>query len=199
MIFDVVFFSFSHEGIQRAKQYASNADLIILIVDVVKFLAANVSIDEFKRMQLMKMGILADNPIWQKECIIIANKCDLVQNCDDMQRQGDALTFVSCLQNHGIGSAVNKIERTLRKLTDCDGGTVKLEQVPPNQRHRLFIANSLDNLRQFRQYSSNERFDFSIAAVYLRESLHQFDNISGKAIDNEEMYDVIFKKFCIGK
>lgn len=187
-----------HEGIQRAKQYAANADLIILIVDVLKFMDSNISIEEFKRMQLLKMGIMADNAIWQKEFIIIANKCDLVENIQGMKLQDDEIIFVSCLRNHGINIALNKIERTLRKLTDCDG-TVTLEHVPPNQRHRLFIKKSLQNLHQFRQCSNTDCFDFSIAAVYLRESLHQLDNITGRTINNEEMYDFIFKQFCIRK
>lgn len=185
-----------HEGIQRAKQYASNADLIILIVDVKKFIDANMSVDQFKQMQLMQMGIMEDTAIWQKECIIIANKCDLIKN-EDIKSYENEIIFISCLQNQGINFAVNEIERALRILTDCDD--VRLKQVPPNQRHRLFLEKSLQNLHQFQQCSRADGFDFSIAAVYLRESLHQLDNISGKMIDNEEMYDFIFRQFCIGK
>lgn len=189
-----------HEGIQRAKQYASDADLIILIVDVKAFIAANVDIEKFKQTQLIKMGITTDDPIWHKEFIIIANKFDLVENIQDMKLQScDEISFISCLHNHGIDIALNRIEQTLRKLTDVNGTGMTLEQVPPNQRHRLFIENSLRNLHQFRQCSSTDGFDFSIAAVYLRESLHQLDHISGKTANNEEMYDFIFKQFCIGK
>lgn len=191
-----------YEGIQRAKQYASFADLIILIIDIFdieKFLTSNASVNEFKQIQLAKMGIMADSPILQKEFILIVNKCDLVENTLDMKWQNEnEIAFISCLRNHGIDSAVKKIEQILRKLTGSDARMI-MDLVPPNQRHRLFIEKSLQNLHQFRQCSSTDCFDFSIAAVYLRESLHQLDNISGKTIDNEEMYDFIFKQFCIGK
>lgn len=156
------------------------------------------SAEQFKRMQLIQMGIMEDNAIWQKEFVIIANKCDLIKNDDIKSSYKDEIIFISCLQMDGLNFAVNKIEQALRKLTNCDAFTMK--QVPPNQRHRLFLEKSLQNLRKFQQQCSPvDGFDFSIAAAYLRESLHQLDNISGKTIDNEEMYDFIFKQFCIGK
>lgn len=186
-----------HEGIQRAKNYASMADLIVLIVDAQKFIDANTSVEQFKRKYLIEMGITEDNAIWQKEFIVIANKCDLIEEDDIKSRHENEMVLISCLQQFGIDSAVNKIEQALRKLTNCDAFTMK--QVPPNQRHRLFLEKSLQHLQQFQQCSRVDGFDFSIAAVYLRESLYQLDNISGKSIDNEEMYDFIFKQFCIGK
>lgn len=185
-----------YEGIQRAKNYASTADLIVLIVDAHKFIDANMSVEQFKRKYLIQMGVTEDNAIWQKEFIIIANKCDLIEK-EDIKSHENEIILMSCLQKFGIDSAVNEIEKVLRKLTNCDAFTMK--QVPPNQRHRLFLEKSLQHLHQFQQCSRVDGFDFSIAAVYLRESLYQLDNISGKSIDNEEMYDFIFKQFCIGK
>lgn len=183
------------EGIQRAKQYASDADLIILIVDVNKLLAANMSLDDFKQNHLNKMGITEDNKIMQKEIIVIANKCDLVDEIP--AKQNDDIVYVSCTQNRGIDGAVKRIEETLRRLTDYDA--VSLAQVPPNERHRQFLVKSLQHLKNFKTFSSSDGFDFSIAAVYLRESQHQLENIAGRTIDIEEMYDFIFKQFCIGK
>lgn len=184
------------EGIHRAKEYASEADLIILIVEVNKYLAANMSLDQFKRKHLNELGIAEENEIYQKEIIVIANKCDLIENEIPLEKEDDVV-LISCTQTEGIDRALNKIEQTLRKLTDYNASG--LVHVPPNDRHRQFLVKSLQHLRDFKDYSSFDRFDFSIAAVYLRESLHQLENISGKTIDNEEMYDFIFRQFCIGK
>lgn len=183
------------EGIHRAKQYASEADLIILLVEGSKLLEANMSVDEFKRMHLKKMGIKENNEILQKEIIVIANKSDLVQNIP--WRKGNDIVFVSCTQNKGIDDALEKIEQTLRKLTDYN--SFGLAYVPPNERHRQFLVKSLQHLHEFKSFSSSDGFDFSIAAVYLREALHQLESIAGRTIDNEEMYDFIFRQFCIGK
>lgn len=186
------------EGISRAKQYAAQADLIILLVEVNQLLNSNQNLDEFKRKHLIQMGITEESDIFKKELIFIANKLDLIEgDCKSRLSNSNDIAFVSCTQNHGIDMALNKIEQTLRQLTDFDGD--KLVQVPPNQRHRQFLEKSLKHLKDFRQYSDVNDFDFSIAAVYLRESLHQLDNIAGKTVDNEEMYDFIFKQFCIGK
>lgn len=182
------------EGIHRAKKYAAESDLIILIVESNSLLKTNVNIDDFKRMHLKRMGIAKGNDILQKEIIVIANKCDLV---DELPNREDGVTYISCTQNTGIENALDKIEQILRKLTDYDPSG--LMQVPPNGRHRQFLVKSLQHLNDFKSFSSVSGFDFSIAAVYLRESLHQLENISGRTIDNEEMYDIIFRQFCIGK
>lgn len=185
------------EGIQRAKQYAAEADLIILLLDVTKLLAADLSLDEFRRTHLHKLGISENNEILQKEIILIANKCDLIDDLKQINENNEEIVFVSCTQNKGINCALEKIEQTLQKLTDYNSNV--LENVPPNERHRQFLLKSLEHLKVFKSVSNCQGYDFPIAAVYLRESLHQLENISGRTIDNEEMYDVIFKQFCIGK
>lgn len=183
------------EGIQRAIKYASEADLIILLVEVKQFLASNSSFDDFKRAHLKQMGITEEDSILEKNIIVIANKCDLVDKLPSEAKED--IVFISCTENKGIDSALNKIEQTLQTLTDSSPSG--LLYVPPNARHRQFLIKSLNHLRDFKNASSQAGFDYSIAAVYLRESLHQLENISGKTIDNEEMYDFIFKQFCIGK
>lgn len=183
------------EGIQRAKQYAAEADLIILLVESSKLVAANMNMDAFKRMHLQKMGIGEDDAILQKEIIVIANKCDLIENIP-AQDDTDAV-YVSCTQNKRIDCAVKKMEQTLRKLTDYNASG--LAYVPPNERHRQFLVKCVQHLMDFKAFSSTDGFDYSIAAAYLRESLHQLESIAGRTIDNEEMYDFIFRQFCIGK
>lgn len=187
------------EGIHRAKKYASEADLIILIVEVNKYLKANMDLDQFKRKHLGELGIAEGNDIYQKEIIVIANKCDLIENEMPPNKKDDQVVFMSCTQNEGVDCALDKIEQTLQKLTDCNASSGLVHLVPPNYRHRQFLEKSLQHLKDFKNYSSFDRFDFSIAAMYLRESLHQLESISGRTIDNEEMYDFIFRQFCIGK
>lgn len=183
------------EGIHRARVYASQADLIILIIELNNLLETNLNIHEFKRLYLQEMGISEDNNILQKEMIVIANKCDLLNYLPT--KYVDDVVCISCTENKGIENALQKIEETLRKLTDWNPSG--LMQVPPNERHRQFLIKSLQHLHDFKTFSSQNGFDFPIAAVYLRESLHQLENISGNKIDSEEIYDFIFKQFCIGK
>lgn len=186
------------EGMSRAKNYAANADLIILIVEANRLSEWNLDYDTFKRDYLSKIGFsnLNNDIILDKEMIVIANKCDLIEDSHLIDRSNMAL--ISCTQNKGIDQALEKIEVTLRKLTDCDDSNVMTLNAP-NDRHRLFLVKALEHLYDFRRYTEIGEFDYSIAALHLKQSMHQIENISGRSVDNERIYDFIFKQFCIGK
>lgn len=185
------------EGIIRARNYASDADLIILLVEANEFLKSNLSLKEFVREHLIKIGIAHEENISQKEMIVIANKSDLIDKIIENRIPNVDIAFVSCTQNNGIEFALQKIEKSLQKLTDCDETTMTLNA--PNDRHRQFLSKCLDHLNDFKTFTHNDDFDYSIAALHLREAMHQLENISGRTVDNEKIYDFIFKQFCIGK
>lgn len=186
------------EGIRRARNYAANADLIILIVEANRLSQSNLDYDTFKRNYLSKIGFsnVDDDSILDKEMIIIANKSDLIEDSHLIDRND--MVFISCTENKGIDQALEKIEFTLRKLTDCDDSNVMTLNAP-NDRHRLFLVKALEHLYDFRRYTAIIEFDYSIAALHLKQSMHQLENISGRSVDNERIYDFIFKQFCIGK
>lgn len=195
---DHTFDPIEKEGMSRAKNYAANADLIILIVESNRLSQSNLDSDTFKRDYLSKIGFsnLDDDSILDKEMIIIANKSDLIEDSHKIDRND--MVFISCTQNKGIDQALEKIEVTLRKLTNCDDLDVMTLNAP-NDRHRLFLVKALENLYDFRSYTEIDEFDYSIAALHLKQSMYQLENISGRSVDNERIYDYIFKQFCIGK
>jgi len=64
-------------------------------------------------------------------------------------------------------------------------------------RHRFCLTKALDNIQKYLEVSqSNENID--IAAQFLRKSSIYVGKITGD-ISTEEMLNVIFSKFCIGK
>lgn len=73
-----------------------------------------------------------------------------------------------------------------------------------NERHRLLIIKCLENLNNFTNDFSDENslenpnIDFAITAEYLREASRCIGRITG-SINTEEILDVIFRDFCIGK
>lgn len=186
------------EGISRARNYAANANLIILIVEANRLSQSKQDYETFKRDYLSKIGLfnVDDDSILDKEIIVIANKSDLIDDSHLIDRND--IVFISCTQNKGIDQALEKIEVTLRKLTDCDKSNVMTLNAP-NDRHRLFLVKALQHLYDFRRYTDIDEFDYSIAALHLKQSMHQLENISGRSVDNERIYDFIFKQFCIGK
>lgn len=184
------------EGISRAIKYAGNADLIMLLIDATDLVASKQTLSEFKQSYLKQLGIENDENILQKNMIVIVNKIDLIDEKMGSDQFDDAI-FISCTQNKGIDQAIKKIESMLSKLTDCDATAMNL--CAPNDRHRQFLFKALEHLQEFKRFTQLEDFDYSIAALHLRESMHELENIAGKSIDNEKIYDVIFKQFCIGK
>lgn len=180
------------EGITRAKNYASEADLIILIVEAKALTEYKRNSKQFVGDILRKLGVAND-----KEMIVIANKSDQIDNTsNDIENDADVI-YVSCTEKTGIDQALSKIEHSLKKLTDCD--TMAISLSAPNDRHRQFLSKSLECLQDFQMYTKENDFDYSLAALHLREAMHQLQSIAGRTMDNEKMYDFIFKQFCIGK
>lgn len=185
------------EGISRAKNYASEADLIILIVEAKAFANYKGNHKQFVVNHLTKLGVANDKMIIGKEMIVVANKSDLIDDKHrDIEDNADVV-YISCTENIGIDQALSKIQHSLEKLTDCD--TMAMSLNAPNDRHRQFLSKSLENLRDFQMYTKENEFDYSLAALHLREAMHQLQSIAGRTMDNEKMYDFIFKQFCIGK
>lgn len=63
------------------------------------------------------------------------------------------------------------------------------------QRHRDSIERALDALRQFELFID---FDTALAAQALRDALFHIGCIVGH-VCNEQLLDIIFDEFCIGK
>lgn len=185
------------EGISRATRYAAEADLIILLIDATDVVSSGQSLSAFKKNYLKQLGLEHYEKILRKDTIVIVNKIDLIEKSRFTNEIANDTVFISCTQNMGIQQALVNIEQMLRKMTDCDASAMKL--YPPNDRHRQFLLKSLNHLKDFKSFTKHDDFDYSIAALHLREAMHQIENIAGKTLDNEKVYDVIFKQFCIGK
>lgn len=66
------------------------------------------------------------------------------------------------------------------------------------ERHRFLILSCLSYLERFLEECKGENRDVVILAQYLRSALRQIGKLTGN-ITTEDLLDVIFKDFCIGK
>lgn len=66
------------------------------------------------------------------------------------------------------------------------------------QRHRHLLEECLNCMNEFSDSISNEYIDSAISAQYLRSAIQSIGQISGH-VSTEEILDVIFRDFCIGK
>lgn len=68
-----------------------------------------------------------------------------------------------------------------------------------NDRHRHLLANCLEHLEEFViNFRGGECVDFAICAQHLRDAIRCIGFITG-SINTEQILDVIFRDFCIGK
>lgn len=66
-------------------------------------------------------------------------------------------------------------------------------------RHRQHLTDCLKHLQLFlRQYENNENKDLVLMAEYLRKSMKHLGKLVG-SVTTEDLLEVIFRDFCIGK
>jgi tRNA modification GTPase len=121
------------------------------------------------------------------------NKLDLVSS--NVNRPPE-LSAISCKTEKGLGEFLVHLEGKLAEL--CAN---PLQESPlitsSRQRHHVQLANQcLDKFLDIVEHQG----DLALAGEYLRRSANQLGSITARGkIDTEEMLDVLFRSFCIGK
>ena len=154
-------------GIDRAKKYAHNADLKLLVL----------SADDMK---------IPQDVVVDKQTLIVINKIDkktpiLPKSLEEMNPY-----LISVKQHHGIECVLEEIRQ---RISHINKEAVPLTRI----RHRLALEKSLSWLTQAEMES-----EISLMAESLRCSVYELGRITGH-VDVEDLLDVIFSDFCIGK
>ena len=167
-----------NEGIRRALQRASEADIKLLVLEAG---AADEKI----------MG-LAD-----ADSIIVFNKFDLFRHCGlDPQSPSNAgyrlrigvRNDVSSKTGEGMELLISQISQKLeQKFAQSEAPLIT------QARHREALAAALDALQNF-----NLTKPIELTAEDLRYAASAIARITGR-IDVDDILDVVFSKFCIGK
>lgn len=183
-------------GVDKAKEYADQADLIIYVVD------ASRSLDENDR----QIGEL----IYGKKCVILLNKSDL----NTVTSQNDLRIF---LTNIFIGEQADQLVEEI-PLIDI---SIKMEtgiQEFGNILQKMFLEGNISsndeihitNLRHkealVSAYASLDRVGESIRnqmpedfySIDLMDAYETLGSITGETI-GEDLVNEIFSKFCMGK
>lgn len=165
------------EGIKRAIKKAQDADIKIYLVDVL-------------------------NPIIQKDLIdkntiLVFNKIDKILN--------NAIDFEKIIANFEIDEEIIFLTISITKNINFsqlfEALTTKIDLLIPSfnsplitqERYRSSLQNCLNSLESF-----NLNKNIEICAENLRICVNEIGKINGK-IDIENILDLIFSKFCIGK
>jgi tRNA modification GTPase len=175
------------EGIRRARERAANADLVLWVVDQVADSAAELLAPE-----------AGGNPaVW-----VIRNKLDRTENKylkneyrfenDYLINRGQLFTFsLSAATGAGIETLVSELGRFAKNF--FAGGELGIIS---RQRHRLALEHVLVCLRRAIEEGLEGKED--IIAEELRGAATALGRLTGR-VDVEDILDVIFRDFCIGK
>lgn len=170
-------------GINKSKEIAQKADLIIAIFDASKDLSK-----EDKEILEIING---------KKVIILLNKIDLQQKLhkEDKEFRGitDSIIEISALNNIGIDDLYEKIT----KLFEINEINLDNDLVITNIRHKNLIHQAIESINKTKE-TIKEKMPIDIIAVYIKEILEDLGNITGEFV-TEDIINEIFSKFCLGK
>ncbi|XP_041366571.1 tRNA modification GTPase GTPBP3, mitochondrial-like [Gigantopelta aegis] len=128
------------------------------------------------------------------EIIIVFNKCDLLENSEVFR--GSTLRFsavwLSCVTGKGISEFANLLTQKVKQMCwDPQTGNPSLTQA----RHRTHLTNCVGHLESYKSMSET---DIVLAAQQLRKATREIGKVIGK-VSSEDILNVIFSDFCIGK
>jgi tRNA modification GTPase len=170
-------------GILRARKQIQQADIVLFMIDLVRGVSA-ADLELFRSIQ-------------HKQVILVANKMDLLVNeMPDLGIFRDrtlALIQVSAKEQQGITELKQAIFKTMvgnNEQWEEDGCAPNLR--PKDAMVRAYAASgrALDGLRT--------GITSDLLAIDLQECLAELDAIVG-VTTTEDILDLIFKQFCLGK
>lgn len=116
------------EGIKRAKSYAENADLVVLLVDALEYVNSKRSFESFvdnyiEQLHLRDLldshsGGVGGSSNNQRQLLVVVNKIDLLSDNDPKTRalSGEAVA-ISCARNLGFQKFTEKLAERLRVMS----------------------------------------------------------------------------------
>ncbi|XP_053906472.1 tRNA modification GTPase GTPBP3, mitochondrial isoform X4 [Cuculus canorus] len=178
------------EGVSRARERLKQADLVLAVLD-----AAAVPTEPSGLGAALGSLLPPTSP----PCILVLNKADLLRGdgaaLRDACARGDPLpptTLLSCKTGEGLDRLLELLARQLARLCgDPLAGSPSLTQ----SRHSLHLG---DCAAALARYDRERRRDLGLAAERLRLARRHLGRITGH-VGAEEVLDIIFRDFCVGK
>lgn len=162
------------EGIRRALDYANNADIRLLVFDATEAQFNPATLD-----------------LIRPQDIVIINKIDLTHNNIPSfhVKLARPPIEISTRHNENIDTLIDAVARQIKSLFGGARDTPSLTR----QRHRTQLEDCLTSLETAITMSEPE-----LMAQDLRFAVNALGRITGR-VDVEDLLDVIFRDFCIGK
>ena len=169
-------------GVDKAKKYVKDADLIIYVVDSSTALDEN----DFEIMELLR----------DKTAVVLMNKSDLqpVTTADEVKSHLDK-TVISISAKEQVG--IDTLEETIKELFFHGEVTFNDEVYITNIRHKTALQEALNSLHLVVQ-SIRDGMPEDFYSIDLMNAYEELGSIVGEAVE-DDLVNEIFSKFCMGK
>lgn len=173
------------EGMKRARIKAKTCDIIIFVTDSE---IDDEAVDELTEIE----GVLKENP--HAVLIKVMNKVDLKEEhiVDRKIEKGCDMVKTSCVTNVGIDDLLERIGKAVKLITGRDDPS---SFTFLNRRHESILSQVNFVLSEA---TENMDRDLAIVGHHLKRAADLVSELTGH-ISNDDVLDVIFSKFCIGK
>ncbi len=164
------------EGIKRAEAIIKKSDITVAIFDA----------EAWPDLDQRTEKIIDD------KTIIIVNKADLLKDLPSTKNvDGRRIIFLSALTGDGIEDLLSELEKRVIDRTNHS-------EIPllTRSRHVIALTTAKEHLQSFLNIDGS--FELELYAEDLRLAVREIGKITGR-IEVEELLDVVFKDFCIGK
>ena len=162
-------------GIEVSSRYLARADVVLACVDTTDSAPL---VDELQRLTSASI-------------ITVRTKADLLSESDKF----DAAIAVSASSGSGLAELLHLIED---RLTRQHGVPVLDAPVLTRTRHRVAVTEATNELNQFLDAWIADALPSSVAVTHIREAGRALSTLIG-AVEIEEILDVVFRNFCVGK
>ena len=181
-------------GVERAKKYAMDADLILYVVDA----SGNIDEDDQNIISLLD----------GKKAIILLNKSDLENKITEeslkenlakrlKHREDIRILRTSTIDPSSENSGMEELEETIRNMFFEGELKHNNELVVTNLRHKEALQDALHSL-QLVERSIEDGMPEDFYSIDLTNAYASLGKIIGEEVD-EDVVNEIFSKFCMGK
>ena len=169
-------------GVERAKKYLKDADLVIYVVDTSTALDEN----DAEIMELLR----------DRHTIVLLNKSDLKQitTVEEVQKHLDKTMIpISAKEQTGIDA----LEKEIKEMFFSGKVTFNDEVYITNIRQKTALQEALRSLKLVQQ-SIEDDMPEDFYSIDLMNAYEELGTIIGEAVE-DDLVNEIFSKFCMGK
>ncbi len=170
------------EGIERTQKALGGADILLLVLD------ASLPFSEEDKKLLQQTA--------QNKRILVANKSDLPRKLDLKKVAvfaGSEPLLISCMEEKGTELLENEIFRLITQ----GSAEIPDESIIGSLRQKELLEKTADCVEQARQ-ACRSGSSPEFAAADLRLALNHLGALVGEVL-TDDILEVLFKRFCIGK